>query len=918
MIVIGLTVISAADINEISSSEVTHEDYSYDNPSSDDLENSIKNNKHVSKNYNATPLKEDNSEIEYIYVNSSGNPSTDGHNYSNPTTFDNTWRNVENNNIILLMGDENTVYNITQNIKTSNLKSGVRNVSIMANSSYTVLNFFSSYSIEVGSNYNINMINITFMRNYESGDSFIKNNADLTLTNCSFNGIKSSYNKGIIYNNGNLILNECKFFNNTSSKGLLYNENAYITLNNCLFEENIGEEGCILSSIKCYVDIFNSSFKANNASFGSVFLIRDNSYLNVNKSSFIDNSAKYYGGVINSWYSSMIFDNSIFLDNHADVGGVVYSANNVQTMIINSLLENNSASIAGNVYSFRDTLVIENNAIINSEHSNSIYCYNTSYLLDNNWWGVNNPDFSLLTNNLLPNNWRLMTVNSESEDTEYRITVSINNLTGSMILNKDLFNRTVYFTSNNGSLAFEKSSINSNVSNTFTGNLDDLYVRIDNQIIGINEKITPYLSIANVSGVIDENTSIVVQCNPDITDYINIKVNNISLMSLNVHSGIGVINYIFNDSWIPGSYVLSASLEDCEKYKDITVNASLVIKDNVLPIVNTVTGNVEEEENVTVGSRLTLAEAMDYQTSVKDQKSSGSCWAFAALSTLESAYLKAYGIEYNFSENNMKNVLKKYSIYGDVTDYPDGGNNELEPISYLVGWYGPVDESVDSYDEYSIMSANLNSSVRVEDVYFYYRTSYAGKDNKLLKEAVAKYGAVATSLYAGYIGSSNKNLYKNTTIYSDHSVSIVGWDDFYSKDNFYGMNKPEDNGAYIIKNSWGEIAGDHGYQYVSYYDTSLGGVNFDSYKISFNFAFPVKEYENYTHIYQHDAVSDTIVYITPSAWIRNIYTAQYDESIAGIGTYIYEDCDYEAYVYVNDKLCYSQNGTFTQEALQSI
>ena len=259
MVVIGLTAISAADINEISSSEVTHEDYSYDNPSSDDLENSIKNNKHVSKNYNATPLKEDNSEIEYIYVNSSGNPSTDGHNYSNPTTFDNTWRNVENNNIILLMGDENTVYNITQNIKTSNLNSGVKNVSIMANSSYTVLNFISSNSIEVGSDYNINMINITFMRNYESINPFIKNNANLTLTNCSFKSIKSSYNKGIIYNKRILILDDCKFVNNTSSKGLLYNENADITLNNCLFEENIGEDGCVLSSIKSNIDVFNSS-----------------------------------------------------------------------------------------------------------------------------------------------------------------------------------------------------------------------------------------------------------------------------------------------------------------------------------------------------------------------------------------------------------------------------------------------------------------------------------------------------------------------------------------------------------------------------------------------------------------------------------------------------------------------------------
>ena len=58
--------------------------------------------------------------------------------------------------------------------------------------------------------------------------------------------------------------------------------------------------------------------------------------------------------------------------------------------------------------------------------------------------------------------------------------------------------------------------------------------------------------------------------------------------------------------------------------------------------------------------------------------------------------------------------------------------------------------------------------------------------------------------------------------------------------------------------------------------------------------------------------------LSPSAWIRNIYTAEYNESIAGIGTFIYEDCDYEAYVYVNDELCYSQEGNFSQAGYRTI
>ncbi len=38
----------------------------------------------------------------------------------------------------------------------------------------------------------------------------------------------------------------------------------------------------------------------------------------------------------------------------------------------------------------------------------------------------------------------------------------------------------------------------------------------------------------------------------------------------------------------------------------------------------------------------------------------------------------------------------------------------------------------------------------------------------------------------------------------NHVVAIIGWDDNFSKDNFSGDTKPEGNGAFLIKNSWGE------------------------------------------------------------------------------------------------------------------
>ena len=51
----------------------------------------------------------------------------------------------------------------------------------------------------------------------------------------------------------------------------------------------------------------------------------------------------------------------------------------------------------------------------------------------------------------------------------------------------------------------------------------------------------------------------------------------------------------------------------------------------------------------------------------------------------------------------------------------------------------------------------------------------------------------------------------------NHAVVIVGWDDNYDKSNF--LQKPKNNGAFLVRNSWG--TNDHGYYWVSYEDKSI-------------------------------------------------------------------------------------------------
>ncbi|MBP3894666.1 MAG: LPXTG cell wall anchor domain-containing protein [Atopobiaceae bacterium] len=103
-----------------------------------------------------------------------------------------------------------------------------------------------------------------------------------------------------------------------------------------------------------------------------------------------------------------------------------------------------------------------------------------------------------------------------------------------------------------------------------------------------------------------------------------------------------------------------------------------------------------------------------------------------------------------------------------------------------------------------------------------------------VKDLITKYGAVnavykasdeyfdnthSTDWGNGRYGESGEEMYE-----SNHAVSVVGWDDSFPKEYFAEQNgkKPEHDGAWILKNSFGTSYGsDDGFTYVSYDDEFL-------------------------------------------------------------------------------------------------
>lgn len=316
-----------------------------------------------------------------------------------------------------------------------------------------------------------------------------------------------------------------------------------------------------------------------------------------------------------------------------------------------------------------------------------------------------------------------------------------------------------------------------------------------------------------------------------------------------------------------------------------------------------------------------------YITSVKDQGNWGICWAFSSTAISEASLIKEFPDKFNsgntdLSENLLAYMVSHPSLYGKLnpsgdyatytassaTDYLTLGGNVWAAGLGLMNGIGPYNENSD----YPYSEDNTPSIVNknfTESEYYEVRNSSVAKitgvfqahinnnsDNDEFKQLIMDYGAASLSYNENYtdnkFGEDGSSYYYNPNENtSNHAVTVVGWDDSIPASAF--KTTPAGDGAWLIKNSWGDYSRDNGYFWLSYYDKSISGVG-----IAYDFTVDgADDYFDTRYSYDGGNSLASFGYSRPDIYGANVFTADKDSYVTGAAAYTSAGNNIELSVY---------------------
>ena len=312
-------------------------------------------------------------------------------------------------------------------------------------------------------------------------------------------------------------------------------------------------------------------------------------------------------------------------------------------------------------------------------------------------------------------------------------------------------------------------------------------------------------------------------------------------------------------------------------------------------------------------------------STVKNQDISGCCWAFAIAESVQDSYASANsGTKLDLSEAQLAyfmynqptdglSLLREDKVAGRNEDgkkvengscefYNIGGNPWLSIFGISRG-IGFTNENEVSFKDL-LKAINKGKTYIPKESQCYPANEYrltdayivsVDEESNVIKQMVMEKGAGTIA----YNNSAEGYDYTTYAYYNpdskpgktNHAVTIVGWDDNYSRRNFF--NEPEHDGAWLIKNSWGKGWGNAGYFWLSYDEPSIqsGTVYFYDADTCL-----------YDHIYQYDGTMSYDTIEKEYTHSANVFTAKQSELLKAVSFHTVEsNTDCEVRIYKNVK-----------------